>query len=336
MTALLLTLLALGAGAAPKSAPSLAFSRDVEATVDQHGVSQLAGGAASPDWIYFDGALTWACPGASIRSLELAGPAQAKKVLATSTDAHLQASSVEVQLPLWRVHDAVEACARHRTTLPSVTLTGTLRCEGLAPLTFELSSPLVLTCAPPGDGARPRWDALRVRSAEAILTGSTAPVRITVWWKSLRPTPRAVTVVELDPRGAILERYQTLTPSTSPNAETETLVRIDTASPRLVSFALELTFPDGSSALTTPHSLTVETPAQRAADLERISQNVNRVAEVDAQLHKAFVDPCSQLDAAVTWLNAQPGVSRAQRLTGVSRMTYVVGDRPVLLMCSAR
>jgi hypothetical protein len=335
MTALILTLLLHGVEPSPPKPPIIGFSRYTEATVDEHGVSQLAGGAASPEWIYFDDALTWACSGAPMRSLELAGPTQGKLVLATST-ASLQEGRVEAQLPLWRVRDAVEACAHHRTTLPSAALTGTLRCEGLAPLTIELSLPLVLTCAPPGDDARPRWDALRVRSAEAILTGSTAPVRLTVWWKGLRPTPRAATLVELDPAGAILKRYQTLTPSTAPNAESELLVRVDTSSPRLVTFALDLAFPDGSSAMSPSHSLTVETPAQRAADLKRISENVNRVAEVDAQLHKAFVDPCNQLDAAASWLNAQPGVSKAQSFKKNSYLTYTVGGRLVQLTCIPR
>jgi hypothetical protein len=265
--------------------------------------------------------------------MELVGPAPFPKVTASSTDAHREGGQVEVQLPLWRIVDAVEACKGRRSTLPSVVLTGTLRCEGLAPLTVEVSAPLALTCAPAAKAFGPRWDALRVRSAETLVTGPNAPTTVSVWWDVLRPTPRAVTVVELDDGGAVLTRHQALTPSSALNAgNSEAFVRLDTSRPRVVSLALELAFPDGSIALSAPQTVSIVTPAQREADLERSAALSRRMTEVHDQLNQAFTNPCSNPDAAVIWLNIQPGVSQATNFEG-HNLSYLVGGRPVVLMC---
>jgi hypothetical protein len=317
--------------------PAFEFSSEVEVAVGEGGALDLvtASAGASPEWIYYLGQLAFRCPGAAMRGIELDGPVPGRKVRVSSSEGPAQSGSVPVQVPLWPVSAAVAACGTGQATLSSAPFVGTLRCEGLGPVRVELRVPLKLRCSAGKVRARRAYAAPRVRSAEHVLVGSTEPTRVSLAWALLRPTPSSARLVELDDDGGVVEWHQALPAPGLAQTSAEASLQLDTSAPRNAWLAVELTFPDGSKALSAPGLVTVESPAQREAALKAIQGGFGHRNAVGERLQRAFADPCKDPEATVAWLRAQPEVSHAAGWPG-GRVAYVVDGVPVTVLCRER
>lgn len=308
------------------------FELDVRGAVEigPDGVHTGVNTAVTPEWIYFDDRLRFRCQGGPMRSIEMTGPSPVAKVVATSTDKALQGGSSEVQLPLWRTKDAIDACRRKQTTLPSVTLTATLRCEGKEPRSMPLSAPLTLSCVDKAEEVH--LDALRIKSPERVVAGTQEPVLVSVWGRALRPPPTSAAVIELDDKGKAVKRWPVTVPA---QTTLETTVPVDLSKPRTVTLALEVKFPDGSIDRSTPKKLRILSAAAREEEDRAFQARTDQMFAVNARLTKVFPDPCADPEATVKWLRAQPEVSLATNHEG-HNLSYVVGELPMIVMCHDR
>lgn len=314
----------------PDTTPALSIEDQPSVTVGPSGVTEGLSAVWTPQWVFLSGRLAYHCVKAPMRSIELTSTAPVPRVVAESKDAHLESSSVEVQLPLWRVSEVKEACRKEQTTLPSVKLTATLRCEGQEPKVLELSRPLALRCDGPKE-TKHRLDGLRVEDTAKILVGDQAPRTVKLWWRAFAPTPVSVDVLELDASGALRGRLVTVRPP-SEGDETKTPVRLDTSAARQLTLVPEVKFSDGSLERGTPQPLRIWTAAQYDAEMKAFLGRTHALAAVQQRLLKARPDPCADIPGSVAWLQKQPEVQHASA-DGTHSLSFIVGGLPLLVSC---
>jgi hypothetical protein len=264
-----------------------------------------------------------------MRSIELTGPAPVTKVLATSTDPHLRGSSVQAEIPLWRVKDAKAACARGDKELASVALTATVRCEGAAPIVMPFQQTLALDCVTEAPRHASRWDGLRVKT-ETLVVGGDGATKVSVWWSAVRPSPKKVSLVELDDRGAVRKRLLALVATGADTTEHE--LKLDVTKARQVKLALEILFLDGSLGLSTSQDVRIAEQATLDAELREFNADGERFEAVMKKLRETFKEPCDDPKKAAEWLKQQEGVAFASVGEG-GDISVSMGRIPVVIMC---
>ena len=296
------------------------------------GLSSGKGASWSPQWVYFEGKVAIECPASSpMRSVEITSTAPGPKQVFGPQPNVVNTTLVMVELPLWRVSDAREACRQQRNSIPSVPVTGVLKCEGQPPRTVALGLPLLLECGETAVTERFRHPGLRVENSPTIFVGEKATRELSLRW-FFHPRPVSVDILELDGSGTLRKRWATLKPPASGDESSLPIV-IDTNKPRSMSFVAELKFPDGSVERGVPQTLSVVTHEEDAAAGQAEKARFDNMSMVMASLKKTFPDPCADLPATIAWLNKQPGVTNAGTADNGLTLSFLIGGRGTMVLC---
>lgn len=318
---------------APRTALSLAGG--VVARVAGQQLVDVSRGGWTRAWVYSTTRLAYACESSPMRTIELSSESEAPipKVAARSSSPSLQASSVEVELPLWRTADVLAACAAGKKQLASVPLNGFLGCEGKPREAVTLGSELELVCGEPPPQAVHRHALYLDR--ESMVVGERKPIK-TWWWSRSPPTPRAVSVVELDRQRKVVRRVGALSPAD--NGEWLSELVFDATTARTLALAVEVSFPDGTVELGDVQPLRVLDKATDEKERAEFDATMDALDAVSKRLFEARPKYCDEPKGTVRWLQAQPEVAHASATDDGHSISFIAKPRglPMAFICHAR
>ncbi len=260
------------------------------------------------DWVHLEGSMPWHCERSPMRQVLLTSTAPVPRIVVSSNDVALRGSSTAVSLPLWKVDAVVARCKTGPGELPSPPLEAELRCDGEAPVKQPLQVSLTVTCGRRETRDRV-LDVLRLYGAELIVIGQATALTANLNWPWVRPAPVSATIVEVDPRGAVVGRRSAVLPARDEPEQVP--FTLDLATPRNVTLAAELTFADGSTRLSEPQSLRIITRETNEREIQEFDEGMAELTELHQALTARRV--CDDPAGAVRFLEGRPEVESASQ-----------------------
>lgn len=281
-------------------------------------------------WVHLEASLRWNCAGAPMRTVTLRSEkAPVPTTIVESKDEHLQGASTPISVPMWRIADLTSRCPAPTTAIPSVPVEAEVRCEGQPPVTQPLTATLEVRCdQAPNQSAM--LDALRLFDNELTVIEQPKPLRATVWWSRAVPKPVSAVLVEVDPKGGVVGTRSKVLPWQADDAVVP--FTLELKPPRAITLALQFTFADGSTRLSSVQPMRTVTKAAFDKEMEAFSTAGGQLSDV----MKRLKDPCKDLEATVRFLEQQPEVKSVSRIDG--DITYVgkaPPGLPMLIHCHA-
>ncbi len=290
--------------------------KQTHVTLDHHPAVWVAEGhlvdgdgiAWTGDWVHLEGSMPWHCERSPMRQVLLTSTAPVPRIVVSSNDVALRGSSTAVSLPLWKIDAVVARCKTGPGELPSPPLEAELRCDGEAPVKQPLQVSLTVTCGRRETRDRV-LDVLRLYGAELIVIGQATALTANLNWPWVRPAPVSATIVEVDPRGAVVGRRSAVLPARDEPEQVP--FTLDLATPRNVTLAAELTFADGSTRLSEPQSLRIITRETNEREIQEFDEGMAELTELHQALTARRV--CDDPAGAVRFLEGRPEVESASQ-----------------------
>ncbi|WP_163781921.1 PDZ domain-containing protein [Myxococcus vastator] len=327
----------------PPPRPELTLAQETTAYVVAGALKAMTGGGFTPARVYARATLTATCPG-PLEKVVLGGAARGLPQTLLPSDSARGGSKFTVDLPLWAPAAVRRACASTSPPL-KVQLRGALHCKGAPVETRDFTATLAVVCNQPtpymakdprnqlalAGQSRSEDDTWPIKQFEV---GENGSLELGARPSEVIPMPSKVALVELDAKGGVARRLQKAKVQET-EREQRFQVAIDTKAPRTVRLALELGFPDGSTLRSHPVDVKIVTKEEVAEQDREASESYAKWKAFERKFFDAFRDPCANLPATVTWLQAQPEIKWATSDKHGDSFSYEVKGAlaPLLFSC---